>query len=117
MIGAFNVGMKVYLATAPVDFRKGMDGLAAYVTNHFALDPYCGAMFVFRSKTGDSMKALLWDGTGMVMIHKKLDGKKFVWPNIGEGALSISKTQFEALFEGSDWRRIVPPRLHKPQQV
>jgi transposase len=39
---------KIYLATQPVDFRKGMDGLAGYVINNFDLDPFTGAFFVFR---------------------------------------------------------------------
>ncbi|WGW03621.1 IS66 family insertion sequence element accessory protein TnpB [Tropicibacter oceani] len=107
-------GYRIFMATAPVDFRKGMDGLAAHVTNQFDLDPYSGAFFVFRSKSGDKIKVLMWDGTGLVLIHKRLNGRKFVWPSISGGTLNLSKTQFEALFEGIDWRRVVPPRLSKP---
>ena len=110
-------GYKIFLATAPVDFRKGMNGLSAYVVNNFELDPYEGAFFVFRSKSGDKIKVLFWDGTGMVLIHKRLNGGKFVWPAISGGTLSLSKTQFEALFEGVDWRRVVPPRVSKPMAV
>ena len=40
---------KLYLASKPVDFRKGMDGLAAIVMNEFDLDPFSGAIFIFRS--------------------------------------------------------------------
>ena len=40
---------KVYLATHPVDFRKGMDGLAGYVINKFALDPITGAFWTCRA--------------------------------------------------------------------
>ncbi len=108
-------GYRIFLATTPVDFRKGMDGLAAHVVNSTDFDPYCGAFFVFRSKTGNMMKVLLWDGTGMVLIHKRLHDRKFVWPTVSGGTLTLSKTQFEALFEGIDWRRVVPPRLSKPK--
>ncbi len=41
---------KFYVATKPVDFRKGMDGLAAIVMNEFELDAFSGAIFIFRSK-------------------------------------------------------------------
>ena len=44
---------KLYLASKPVDFRKGMDGLAAIVMNEFDLDPFSGAIFIFRSKVVD----------------------------------------------------------------
>lgn len=107
-------GYKIFMATEPVDFRKGIDGLAAHVANSFDLDPYSGAFFVFRSKSGDKIKVLLWDGTGMVLIHKRLNKSKFVWPALSGGTFNLSKTQFEALFEGIDWRRVVPPRLTKP---
>ncbi len=73
-------GCKVYLATQPVDFRKGMDGLAAYVKTNFDLDPYSGALFVFRSRSSDRMKVLLWDGTGLVLVHKRFAAKGIPWP-------------------------------------
>lgn len=114
MIPSIPQSLKIYLASAPVDFRKGMDGLAGYVASNYDLDPYSGALFIFRSKSGDKIKVLVWDGTGLVLIHKRLDGRKFIWPSMSGGNISISRTQFEALFEGVDWRRIVPPRYSKP---
>ena len=72
--------VKVFLATRPVDFRKGIDGLALAVQEMFGLDPFCGAVFVFRSKRADRIKLLVWDQTGMVLVHKRLEDGKFVWP-------------------------------------
>ncbi|MEP6066581.1 MAG: IS66 family insertion sequence element accessory protein TnpB [Paracoccaceae bacterium] len=60
---------KIYIANSPVDFRKGMDGLAAIVVNEFDLDPFDGAIFVFRSKRADRLKIIVWDGTGLVLVH------------------------------------------------
>lgn len=82
---------KIYVANSPVDFRKGMDGLAAIVVNEFDLDPFDGAIFVFRSKRADRLKIIVWDGTGLVLVHKRIEGKGFVWPRISEGTISISK--------------------------
>jgi transposase len=45
-------GVRVLIATRPVDFRKGMDGLAALVKEHLGADPFCGTIFVFRAKRG-----------------------------------------------------------------
>ena len=50
------------VATKPVDFRKGIDGLAALVQEHLKLDPYGGTIFVFRAKRSDRIKLLIWDG-------------------------------------------------------
>ena len=41
---------QVFVATRPVDFRKGMDSLAAVVQERLRLDPFSGAVFVFRAK-------------------------------------------------------------------
>ena len=75
----------VFVATRPVDFRKGMDGLAAVVQQQLRLDPFCGAVFVFRAKRADRVKLLVWDGSGLTLIYKRLDEGKFVWPRIEDG--------------------------------
>ena len=71
--------LQVYIATRPVDFRKSHDGLAALVQPMFGLDPFSGAAFVFRAKRADRVKILVWDRTGLVLVHKRLEGCKFVW--------------------------------------
>jgi len=58
--------VKVVVATKPVDFRKGHDGLAAVVEKQLGLDPHSGVAVVFRSKRGDRIKVLYWDGSGIV---------------------------------------------------
>ena len=70
--------IRVFVATRPVDFRKGIDGLALAVQETLGHDPFYGAIFVFRAKHADRIKLLVWDQTGMVLVHKRLDGGKFV---------------------------------------
>ncbi len=114
MIGQGGAG-KVFVATRPVDFRKGIDGLALAVQEMFGLDPFCGAVFVFRSKGADRIKLLVWDQTGMVLVHKRLEGGKFVWPRVRDGVMRMSSAQLAALFEGLDWRLVRPERARRPQ--
>lgn len=106
--------VKIVVATKPVDFRKGHDGLAAVVQNELGLDPHSGIIVVFRAKRGDRIKVLLWDGSGLVMTYKRLEQGKFAWPGISDGVMRLSKGQFEALFEGLDWRRVLVPRVRRP---
>ena len=106
--------VKIVVATKPVDFRKGHDGLAAVVQNELGLDPHSGIIVVFRAKRGDRIKVLLWDGSGLVMTYKRLEQGKFAWPSISDGVMRLSKGQFEALFEGLDWRRVLVPRVRRP---
>ena len=57
--------VRVMVATRPVDFRKGADGLAALVRESMAADPFSGAVYVFRAKRADRIKLVFWDGTGL----------------------------------------------------
>ncbi|MDX8527028.1 IS66 family insertion sequence element accessory protein TnpB [Mesorhizobium sp. MSK_1335] len=107
--------LKIYVATRPVDFRRGMDGLALAVQEMLGLDPYCGAAFVFRAKRADRIKILVWDRTGLVLVHKRLEGSKFVWPQVRDGVMRMSPVMFAALFEGLDWRLVRPERARRPQ--
>jgi transposase len=107
--------LRVYVATRPVDFRKGMDGLALAVQEVMGLDPFCGAAFVFRAKRADRIKIVIWDRTGMVLVHKRLESGKFVWPQVKDGVMRMSPAQFSALFEGIDWRLVRPEAARRPQ--
>jgi transposase len=107
--------LRVYVATRPVDFRKGMDGLALAVQEMMGLDPFCGAAFVFRAKRADRIKILIWDRTGMVLVHKRLENGTFVWPQVRDGVMRMSPAQFSALFEGIDWRLVRPEAARRPQ--
>jgi len=107
-------GVRVLVATKPVDFRKGLDGLAALVQEHLRLDPFSGTVFVFRAKRADRVKLLVWDGTGLVMIYKRLEDGKFRWPRIADGVMRLSPAQLSALLEGIDWVRVHSRRVVRP---
>jgi transposase len=79
--------IRVLVATKPVDFRKGMDGLAALVKEHLNADPFSGVIFCFRAKRADRVKLILWDGTGLCLFAKRLEGGKFRWPRIEDGVM------------------------------
>lgn len=107
--------LRIYVAMRPVDFRKGIDGLALVAQEIMGLDPFSGAAFVFRAKRADRIKVLIWDRTGMVLVHKRLEGAKFVWPQVQDGVMKMSPAQFSALFEGLDWRLVRPERVRRPE--
>ncbi|WP_346765618.1 IS66 family insertion sequence element accessory protein TnpB [Sphingobium sp. TB-6] len=113
----FPPSTKIYLSLAPCDMRKGFDGLSAQVRNILQLDPFSGAVFLFRGKRGDRLKALVWDGSGLCMYAKRLERGKFVWPRVHEGALRLSAAQLAMLIEGLNWKQaiihdeVVTPRL------
>lgn len=106
---------RIYIATRPIDFRKGVDGLAAVVQEVLRLDPFCGAAFIFRAKRCERVKILIWDGSGLILIYKRLEDGKFRWPKIEDGVMRLSPVQASALFDGLDWTRIRAVRNPRPQ--
>ena len=101
------------VASEPVDFRKGMDGLAALVAQLLAADPFAGDVFVFRAKRTDRIKLLLWDGSGLCLVTKRLEAAGFTWPPVQDGAVILSTSQLRMLFAGMDWTQI-PARSAPP---
>lgn len=98
------------VATKPVDFRKGAEGLAAVVRETMRTDPFSGVVYVFRAKRADRVKLIFWDGSGVVLMSKRLEIGHFHWPAIHDGMMRLSAAQLQALLEGLDWRRVHEPR-------
>jgi transposase len=108
-------GVRVLLATRPVDFRRGAHSLAALAAEELGENPFSGVVLVFRAKRCDKVKIVHWDATGLVLVWKQLEGGRFCWPPITDGTVRLSALQFAALFSGLDYlrlpseRRIPPP--------
>ncbi len=103
-------GARVLLATRPVDFRKGAHSLAALAAEVLSEDPFSGAVLVFRSKRADRIKLVVWDGSGLVLVWKQLEGGAFRWPPVVDGVLRLTAVEFAALFDGIDWTRLQSTR-------
>ena len=71
--------MRIILAVEPVDFRKGIDGLAAICRCVLKNDPFSGYVFVFRNKRGSAIKILVYDGQGFWLCQKRLSTGHFRW--------------------------------------
>ena len=91
---------RVFVATQPIDFRKGVHGLVALVAEGLVGEPYSGDVFVFRSKRSDRLKLLVFDGTGLVLATKWLEDGDFAWPPVREGTMRVTGAQLAMLIEG-----------------
>ncbi len=91
----------------PITRRSGVP----FQRRSTALDPFSGHLFCFRSKRGDYLKILYWDGSGLCLFAKRLERGKFVWPPIVDGGLILTPAQLALLLEAIDWRRTVAPAL------
>ena len=109
--------VRVLVATRPVDFRKGAEGLAALVRERMQADPFCGAVYVFRAKRADRVKLIYWDGTGVCLFAKRLEDGKFRWPSVQDAVMRLSAAELSALLEGLDWKRVhVAREMPAPMQ-
>ena len=106
---------KIWLACGATDMRKGFDGLAAQVQTVLLQDPYSGAVFCFRGRRGDLLKLLVWDGQGLVLVAKRLEKGRFVWPQATSGVVSLTPAMLSMLLEGIDWR--MPAWTARPEVV
>jgi len=96
-------GVDVFVATEPVDMRYGFERLGGIVRERMGREPRSKALFVFIGKRKHTMKVLTWDGTGVVLMYKKLDAGLFDVPlptRRGEQSVQMSEAAFEALFSG-----------------
>jgi len=101
--------MRILLAVEPVDFRKGIDGLAALCRQGLASDPLAGTLFVFCSRRGHAIKCLTYDGQGFWICQKRLSQGRFRgWPQAGSStSLRLDPHQLHLLLWNGDPSRAV----------
>jgi transposase len=114
---SFGRDVRVFVATQPIDFRRGVHGLVALVAEGLGGQPYSGDVFVFRSKRLDRLKILVFDGSGIVLATKWLEDGHFDWPAPREGTMCVTSAQLAMLVEGlSGWSKFVP-RVRKRSMI
>jgi transposase len=93
--------VRVFLATEPVDGRKAINGLSAFVVNAFDAKFTDGSVFVFYNRARDRVKCLFWDRNGFVLYHKRLEKGRFkIEPG---GPFEITQRQLDWLLAGLDF--------------
>jgi transposase len=93
--------VRVMVATKPVDFHKGAEGLAALVRETMGADPFSCAVYLFRAKRADRIKPVYLDCTDVCLFAKRLEDGKFCWPGIADGFVRLTAAQLQALWKVS----------------
>lgn len=94
---------RVYIAAQPIDFRRQIDGIALAVQETLQLNPFSTHLFVFRNRQQDKLKLLYWHHNGYVLLYKRLERGRFIWPALdAEHPLCVGVRELHALLEGSD---------------
>jgi transposase len=108
--------VRIYLACAPVDLRKGFDGLMALVKQQWQKDVFSGHLFVFVSKKRERVKVLFWDRSGFVLYYKRLERGRFRLPKLSPDATAVEleSSQLALLLDGIDWKQVRLPSRWTP---
>jgi transposase len=101
---AFRPGHRVFVFEEPIDMRAGFDRLAMLIRDRMQKQLVDGDLFVFLGNNRRRMKALCFDGTGLVLISKRLDVGRFMRPSDLESA-EISSDELDLLLRGASFRR------------
>lgn len=109
--------MRILVALEPVDFRRGIDGLARMCRQQLSSDPFSGTVYVFRNRRKTAVKLLVYDGQGFWLCHKRMSQGKFrCWPSSDDGGVTVLQShELQVLLFGGDpaaaraapaWRRV-----------
>ena len=107
---------RIFVAVEPVDFRRGIDGLAAACRRTLGQNPLGGALYVFRNRRATALKILVYDGQGYWLCTKRLSQGRFQWWPRAEGAsTALAARELQILLwnghpdqadMADDWRRV-----------
>lgn len=116
---AYNRRTKVFACSDVVDLRKSFDGLFAAARDIFNQDPLSGHLFVFLNGKRTICKCLYFDGTGLVVLSKRLESGVFYRMNPNLNLIEMTESEFSLFFEGADLskRFIESPSVYKNKYV
>jgi transposase len=107
MPGLIDYPAQIWVAVAPVDMRRGLDGLSAIVQQSLGHSPCAGSAFIFRNRVGNRLRLLLWDGNGVWLCQRRLHQGGFVWPKVGDAVFAMTQRSgigWLPVSIGSDYR-------------
>lgn len=99
--------VRIYVAAEPVDLRRSFDGLAAATRSLIGADPLSGHVYIFLNRRRNSVKLLVWDRTGYLIVYKRLERGTFALPTEprnGERHVEIDAGELGLMLEGLDLR-------------
>jgi transposase len=112
---ALGPSARVFLASDPVDMRRGHDGLFAIIET-WGLDPFSGDLFCFVGKRRDRVKVLVWTRGGFLLLYKRLEKGRFQLPRIDASlrTATLDATALAMLLDGIDIEDVRRPELWAP---
>ena len=110
--------MKIFVAVEPIDFRRGIDGLAQACRARLGQEPMDGAVFVFRNRRRNAIKLLVYDGQGFWLCYKRLSSSSLPWwPKSSGASVNLEAHQLQVLLSAGDPSKTQSLPAWRPLQV
>lgn len=101
MLSEINSFEAIYIKCGKTDLRKGIDGLATIIAEEFDMSPFQkDVLFLFCGTRQDRFKGLLWEGTGFLLLYKRIEAGRIKWPRDADELAEISIEDFRRLLGG-----------------
>lgn len=101
---ALTTTTRIFVAVAPVDLRRGFEGLTAHVQSVLDRNVVEGGLFVFTNRRKNRLRLLWWDGSGLWLATKRLERNSFDWPAAEGVSVALRPEQLSALMAGLEVR-------------
>jgi transposase len=112
--------VRIYMASEPVDLRRGFDGLSAATRHIIRADPLSGHLFVFVNRRRNRLKVLLWQPSGFLLLYKRLERGTFKLPrapSLGDRHIEMDSAELALMIEGIDLRHAQRRKRWIPQNA
>lgn len=93
--------LRVFLYAKPIDMRGGFERLSYLIRQEMSSDILEGHLYLFLGKNRRRAKVLLFDGTGLVLIHKRLEVGRFMRVEDLQTTGEMTTAELSLLLEGS----------------
>lgn len=100
---------EIFVATAPVDLHLSFDRLAAIVREQLGADPRADTLVVFHNRRRTHLKLIWFDGSGYVLLYKRLDRGTYRIPLAippGADRVTVSERELHLLLAGIDHAKL-----------
>jgi transposase len=110
---AMGAATRIYVATGATDMRKSFNGLYGLIRERLECDPASGHIFLFANARRDRLKLVFFDGSGLWVCAKRMEGGRLRWPASTGGKVQLSREEFALLIGGIDLAQTRPRKWYR----
>ena len=110
---AMGAATRIYVATGNTDMRKHFNGLEGLIRERLASDPTSGHIFRFANARRNRLKLVFFDGCGLWVCARRMEGGTLRWPEAESGKVQLSREQFALLIGGIDLTQTQPRKWYR----